>query len=680
MEKLANGVYALRLGEPEALTPWSVLRPESRWEQLNQLSDGALPFPAEAVRTRQRAGRFLVELPLAQGEEVYGLGLTLKSFRQSGLKKTLRANSDPVADNGDSHAPVPFYVTSKGYGVLVDTCRHVAFHAGNVKMRGSKQDAENYPSAGTKLGHWWIKDGSGNMFIDVSGAQGVTLYIFCGESMLDAVARYNLFSGGGALVPRWGLGVMYRGYWLGDGAHMLRLARQLREQHIPCDIFGLEPGWQTHAYSCTYQWDPARYPDPAAFLREMKAMGYHVNVWEHAYVHPDSPIFGAMKPYAADCYVWDGLVPDFTTEGARTVFCGCHEEMVDQGVEGFKMDECDSSDFTANWGFPDFASFPGGMDGEQMHQVFGSLYQRTMHDMYRRRNQRTYGEVRQTGAFSAPMPYVLYSDLYDHTDFIRGMAGAAFSGILWTPEVRQAESREELLRRLAAVVISPQAVLNAYMVANPPWMQYDLYKNIDGELLPDHVELTNMCRRILEVRMKLIPHLYAAFMKYYEHGIPPVRPLVMDFPEDAAVKDVFDQFILGEGLMAAPLIAGSGDARQVYFPKGVWYDVNTGARIEGGQTIRIAPALDEVPLYAMAGTLLALARPQEHLGGEEHFDLDVTAYGTADCQCRLACDDGSSTELQPGCIPWMTLKAQGDALTAENGHGLYTVRSFRRVE
>lgn len=679
MEKLANGLYVMRFGTEESLTPYQILKPQSRWAQLNQLSDGALPFDEKAVRTKARPSGFLVELPLEAGEEVYGLGLTLKSFRQTGLKKTLRANSDPVADNGDSHAPVPFYVTSRGYGVLVDTCRHVAFHAGNVKMRGSRQDLEHFPSAGTEAGHWWVKEGSGNMFVDIAGVQGVSIYIFCGESMLDAVARYNLFSGGGALIPRWGLGVMYRGYMPGDGAHMLRLARQLREQHIPCDIFGLEPGWQTHAYSCTYQWDEGRYPNPKAFLQEMHEMGYRVNLWEHAYVHPDSPIFEPMKPYSGDNYVWNGLVPDFTTQGAREVFQQHHDRLIEQGVDGFKLDECDSSDFTANWGFPDFSEFPGGLDGEQMHAIFGNLYQQTVHEMYQRRNQRTYGEVRQTGAFSAPMPYVLYSDLYDHTDFIRGMAGAAFSGILWTPEVRQAESKEELLRRIAAAVVSPQTVLNGYMVPMMPWMQYDLDKNHAGELLPDHQALTDMCRRLLEMRMRLIPHLYTAFMNYYENGIPPVRPLVMDFPDEVAVKDIYDQFMLGDGLMAAPMIAGQGDSRRVYLPKGSWYELKTGRKIGGGIWETITPALDEVPLYVREGKLLALAKPKEYLVDVDDFELDVTAYGEQRSECRLACDDGVSVNLPVEDIPWMTLRAEGEQLKVENAHALYRIGSFRRV-
>lgn len=185
-----------------------------------ELSDKAAPFTESDIRFRKRTGAVTLELPLEPSEDLYGLGLMLKSFRQTGLKKKLRSNSDPTSDNGDTHAPVPFYVSTKGYGVLIDTARYLSFHCGNVKMRGSRQDRENYPSAGTELGHWWVKTGSGNMFVDIPAAEGIDVYLFCGDSLRDAVARYNLFSGGGAFLPVWGLGVLYRAYMPGDQKHV----------------------------------------------------------------------------------------------------------------------------------------------------------------------------------------------------------------------------------------------------------------------------------------------------------------------------------------------------------------------------------------------------------------------------------------------------------------------------
>lgn len=171
------------------------------------------PFTESDIRQAVTRRSLTLELPLEPGEDIYGLGLQLKSFRQTAKKKLLRPNSDPASDTGDSHAPVPFYVSTKGYGILVDTARYAAFHCGNCKQVDGPQDKAGFMSGGTAVGHWEIKDGSGNMLIDIPAAEGVDLYIFAGENLRDAVCRYNLFSGGGALPPLWGLGVLYRADW-----------------------------------------------------------------------------------------------------------------------------------------------------------------------------------------------------------------------------------------------------------------------------------------------------------------------------------------------------------------------------------------------------------------------------------------------------------------------------------
>ena len=676
--KIANGVYRLTFGVPEELTPVSVLKPNVQLDFLNRLQDNALPFPAESILFKEKAGGCLLEIPLDPKEDIYGMGLMLKSFRQTGLKKQLRANSDPTADTGDSHAPVPFYLSTAGYGILVDTARYATFYMGNCKVRGSKQDLEGFESAGTPWGHWWTKSGSGNLFVDIPAAKGVDIYIFCGNDIKDALARYNLFSGGGVLPPMWGLGVMYRAYMHGDKERILTLAENLREEKMPCDIFGFEPGWQTRFYSCTYQWDDGRFPDHEQMLDKLNSMGYKVNLWEHAYVNPDSPIFEDMKPHAGDHYVWDGLVPDFSTEGARKVFGEYHAKLAAEGISGFKLDECDSSDFTANWGFANFAQFPSGLDGEQMHMLFGALYQKTMVDIYEKQNIRTWGEVRNAGALAAPYPYVLYSDLYRHEDFVRGMASASCSGILWTPEVRQADSDDELLRRIAAAVVSPQMVLNCYQVKMPPWKQWDMWKNLDDELLPNAQELTDRCRSLLEMRMQLIPWLYAAYYRYYRDGVPPIRPLVLDYPQDETARPIYDEYLLGDGLLAAPVILEHGSLRRIWLPEGVWYDYWTGEKHTGGCWLERETEPGDIPLFVREGTLLVLAEPEQYIRPDTVFTLHFKAYGEADCSCTLIADDGITNDYRNGVTPVVYI-AQGDHLIGEDSTGRYRIGSFCRI-
>ena len=129
------------------------------------------------------------------------------------------------------------------------------------------------------------------------------------------------------------------------------------------------------------------------------------------------------------------MIPDFATEGACKLFEDYHREnFVKKGIAGFKLDECDNSDYNpSNWSFPDATEFPSGMDGEQMHSAIGTLYQNLILGIYSSENRRTYSQVRSSGALSAPLPFVLYSDLYNHKQFIRGVVNSGFSGVLWCP-------------------------------------------------------------------------------------------------------------------------------------------------------------------------------------------------------------------------------------------------------
>lgn len=679
MEKIANGVYRIRIASPEKHSPAGLLNPDTRLNRLNMLPDIPPPFRDEDFQHKTTNRALTIEIPMDPTEDIYGLGLQLKSFRQTGKKKTLRPNSDPSSDSGDSHAPVPFYVSTKGYGVYADTLRYASFHCGNCKEVDGPRDIPGYESAGTENGIWEIKTGTGNMLIDIPAATGVDIYIFCGTSLSDAVCRYNLFSGGGALPPLWGLGVLYRADMRAGQNELLELARSMRDDGIPCDIFGLEPGWQSHAYSSSYVWDEKRFPDSNKFLSELKAMGYKPNLWEQAYVHPSSPIFKALKPHSGNYYVWDGLIPDFADKNAERIFSEMQLSLVEQGVDGFKLDECDNSDFTSNWGFPDFVHFPSGLDGMQMHSIFGQLFQRAVCKSFNGAGRRTFGQVRAAGALAAPYPFVLYSDLYDHTDFIRGMATAAFSGILWSPEVRQSMTEEEFLLRLQAVILSPQAVINNFLTPQPPWKQYDYEKNRAGEMLLDADRLTAVTRNILNFRMRLVPHLYSAFFKYYLEGLPPIRPLVMDFPEDKNTRDIYDEFMIGEGVLAAPVVFGC-DNDPVYLPNGIWYNYHTGEKYTGGQRIAINPRIDEIPLFVKEGTLLALAEPVCYITPDTIFELEFTAFGDGNCSCELFSDDGYSLNYLAGDYHrvTVTVNVQND-ISGLSGIDRYSVKSVRRV-
>ncbi|AFC28899.1 glycoside hydrolase, family 31 [Paenibacillus mucilaginosus 3016] len=685
MERIANGVWKLRWGQPEEHTPVSLRDHEIRQEALEKLiCGGEPPIPLEDIGVQRTRRGIRIELPLGAEEQIYGFGLQLHRINHTGRKKVIRVNSDPVADTGDSHAPVPFYVSTAGYGVLVDTARYAAFYCGTNLPKGASAHRRNEKKeVGTseiELYGYQTAQGDRSVLVDVPAAEGIDVYFFEGPDLLQAVQRYNLFSGGGCLPPAWGLGVWYRAYSAARTEDVVRLSEGFRRDRMPVDVFGFEPGWQTRAYSCSFVWDEGRFPGRQAMLGRLREMGYKVNLWEHLFVHPTSPMYEGLLPHSGSDEVWEGLVPDLSVEEARDLFSAYHlREFVEQGIDGFKLDECDSSDYVhSNWSFPDTADFPSGMDGEQMHNQLGTLYQSAIAAPFEAAGRRTFSQVRASGALAAPQPFVLYSDLYNHKVFIRGVVNCGFSGLLWSPEVRQADSAEDLVRRIQTVIFSPLALLNCWRIPNPPWMQTDREKNVGGEFFEDYETLRDLCRSLFELRMSLIPYLYTSFARYHFEGRPPFRALVMDYPEDSNTYGIDDAYMMGDSILVAPLVTGTS-GREVYLPGGRWRDFWTGEAYEGGRTYSVQPALERIPVFVKDHTLLPLAVPQTSVPDDASFDLTIRAYGDRPGELHLYEDDGSTFAYRDGSYNWVKLTWNGGAAGKMERQGGYAGEQYRIV-
>lgn len=658
--EVAPGVIKLQAGTPDRFTPYGVLAEAPLSEAMGNMPEGQLPFNIADITIDVNERGCLIEVPLEDDEQIYGFGLQFETFGQRGLRKQPRVNDNPLNGLGYTHAPQPFYVSSKGYGILVNTLHNTTFLCGSNQRRDSNRLEKSRDNIATTTEELYSNRSNGNkIFVDVPGAKGIEVFVIEGPELLDVVRRYNLLSGGGALPPMWGLGFKYRVKGDAPQDSVMRFARYFRDNRIPCDVLGLEPGWQTAAYSCSYKWSEDRFPRHRAMLDSLRAAGFNVNLWEHAYVHPSSPIREKMEPYAGDFLVWNGLVPDFLIPQAREIFAGYHRTLADEGISGFKLDECDNSNIafaSATWCFPDISRFPSGIDGEQMHYLFGSLYVNTMDGIYRDMNRRTYNDYRSSGLFMSPRNAVLYSDSYDAKEYIQAICNAAFGGLLWCPEVREASSAEDFFHRLQTTLLSPQAMVNAWYLQYAPWLQFDRYKNERGEFLPEAKEYEAYARTLINTRMSLVPYLYEAFRRYNTDGTPPFRPLIMDYPADKKLRDISDQFMVGESLMAAPLYQ-NGNTRKVYFPEGTWFDFNSNEKYEGGQEYEVTTRFDQLPLFVKAGALLPLAEPVQYITPETVFSLNCKVYGTDTAQCHLFEDDGETYDYTQGKYNDVTLRA-----------------------
>ena len=671
MEQIAKGIWKIVLGEPEVHTPEHFRAFAMKKDEIEQIPlSKKAEIASGDIRWKKTKRGVTVTVPMETSEDIYGFGLQFQSFNQVGRRRYIKVNSDPVADTGEGHAPVPFYISSAGYGLFVNTFRYTTFLMGTNSERGksSGMTAENEPheefSEGALYALKRAKE-ERKIVIDIPSVEGIELYLFEGNFM-EVVQRYNLFSGGGCVPPMWGLGMWYRVYGGSNEQDVEHLAEQFRDEQIPMDVLGLEPGWHSHSYSCTYKWSYL-FPHHDEMISHMTEKGYRLNLWEHVYVYPTAPFYKELYPYSGDYEVWNGLVPDFATKEACQLFEDYHRDtFVKKGIAGFKLDECDNSDYNpSNWAFPDSTEFPSGMDGEQMHLAIGTLYQNLIYRIYQQENRRTYSQVRASGALAAPLPFVLYSDLYNHKQFIRGVVNSGFSGLLWCPEVRDCVNGDDLLRRMQTVVFSSHALINSWRIPSPPWKQTDIEKNLAGEEMATAEYYTAECRKLAELRMSLLPYLYSAYVEYSYTGKPPIRALVMDYPKDLNARMVDDEYMFGESMLVCPLTYEDGNYKDVYLPEGKWYNFFTGEELAGGRTVEVHAEYNEIPVFVREGAIIPLAKPVPYVKNDTQFEITVKTFGEADGIFVLYDDDFETfdyernqkkivIEKHPGAAPVIT--------------------------
>lgn len=152
--------------------------------------------------------------PLGRDTQIFGFGLQLKAFNHRGNKLSLRVNADPRSASGDSHAPVPFFVTNEHWGMYIDTARNAVFQCGsemNSGMKNADEDTVETKVMNSTEELYSVRTQSSSvMTVEVPVARGIDVYFITGEKIVDIVSSYNLLSGGGCMPPMWGLGNFYR--------------------------------------------------------------------------------------------------------------------------------------------------------------------------------------------------------------------------------------------------------------------------------------------------------------------------------------------------------------------------------------------------------------------------------------------------------------------------------------
>jgi alpha-glucosidase (family GH31 glycosyl hydrolase) len=670
----ANGVWKSEIGNMTGELRHTDLAAETpRIESINKLSQPEFPFEKGKITYLiTNDHKIMVRVPTSENEKLCGFGLQFDGLKQSG--KVLTLNMDHWGRGGGrTHAPVPFYISSKGYGVFFNTARFLKVY----NQIGNRKDSPNSPSPidrnppnDEKQPGPWQALPAGDAVEGQISANGMELIVFGGDSMLDVVCRYNLYCGGGAMPPLWGLGFWHRAHAHFTADETEEEVAQFKERDFPLDVMGLEPGWMSKSYPCTFEWQKKRFPDPAAFARKLLDDGIRLNLWVNPYISPESRIYEEMYPYSGSHMVWLGIVPDYNLPEARKILADQHyEDHFKIGISGYKVDEVDGYD---DWLWPDHATFPSGFSGETMRQSYGLLMQNLLYtELFKKNDQRTYGNVRASNGAASGYPFVIYSDSYDHAEYITGISAASLCGILWTSEARSAGSDREWLNRMQTVCFSPMAKLNAWASGKKPW---------------SYPSVTEAVRQTIQLRMRLLPYLYSAFAEYHFKGTPPMRAMVLepgfDGDEEQVIKgkldseknpyatdkvvETTDQFMFGPSIMVAPFYGEQAIQRDVHLPPGNWYDFYTGKPVGSGQTITVTSDElgDRIPLFVKEGAVIPmLAEVINNTEDAYGKNLEVRIYGRTDSSYDLYEDDGKSFAYSKGKFRIRRLVVKNGKLT-----------------
>ena len=619
------GIWKAVIGKPDAMTLLSIADVTPNIEAMAKLPRGSFPLPQGEISMSVVDHKTYLRFPLEKGEQLYGLGLNFKNVNQRGKIFNLHVDHYNGEDNGRTHAPVPFYVSSNGYGVLIDAARYITVYAGT----GVRTDTKNPPEL---LDRNTSKNWKAHPYSDaveiLVPADGVAVYVFEGPTPMQVVQRYNLMNGGGYLPPKWGLGFTQRVPTLYSQTDILKEVQQFKEHAFPLDFIGVEPGWQSMAYPCTFEWDKTRFPNPKSFIDSLSAQGIRSNLWMNPYVSPVGSLYPKLKPLSASHTVWNGIIPDITIPKTQEILKDHFiKQHLSLGVSGYKMDETDGFD---SWLWPDVTTFPSGYSAEQMRQIYGLKMQRMTAGWFKEMNKRTFGLTRASNAGSSGLPYVIYNDYYDHKDFITALVNSSFIGIMWTPEVRASKTAEEWVRRIQSVCFSPMAMLNAWADGTKPWSFPEVEKAVQD---------------VAQLRMQLLPYIYNCFAQYHFEGKPPFRSMQL---VDGFRFSTKDQYMMGDQIIVAPMFAGE-KTRTVHFPEGKWYDFYTGDFVGENQQMVITALLEKIPLFVRDGGIIPMVPPHFHAPAPgEKLALEIRHYGKIPASIELYDDDGISFDYEKG--------------------------------
>jgi alpha-D-xyloside xylohydrolase len=541
----------------------SVIAPTSGQWQFDFLRDGQPLTGSEpkAIGLFTQNGKTYLreQLSLAPGEMVYGLGERFTPFVKNG--QTVDIWHDDGGTNSEyAYKNIPFYVTSQGYGVLVNHPGHVSYEIASHNVTRTQFSVE---------GH------------------SLDYYIFGGPTIKDALDQYTSLSGRPAVPPEWSFGL-----WLStsfttdyDEKTILANIERMESLGIHLSVFHFDCFWMRGLTWTSLVWDKDNFPDPEAMLKNIKAKGIKICVWINPYVAEASEMFdeGAANGYllktpnasngAGDVYQVDEWQPglsfvDFTNPAAREWYASKLRALIDMGVDTFKTDFGER--------IPTGAVYHNGADPERMHNYYTYLYNRTVFETLQQAKGDGEAVVFARSATTGGQKYPTHWG-GDNSSTYPSMAETLRAGLslglcgfgFWSHDISGfiGTATPDLYKRWVAFgLLSSHSRLHGHYSARMPW----LFDDESGEVL----------RFFTRLKTHLMPYVMDVAREANAHGWPSQRAMILEFPDDPTCRPLDMQYMFGPALLVAPIFSPNSEVTY-YLPEGEWRHLLTGEIAHG---------------------------------------------------------------------------------------------------
>ena len=534
--------------------PWRIVLKDKAGRILSQtaaLSDADstqvkyTPF-CFVKRGSDNARRINPVFTLTADEMIFGCGESATGLNKAGQKVNLFVTDPQGPETDQMYKPIPFFMSNRGYGMFMHTSAPVTCDFGATYI------------------------GLNKMF---RGDENLDLFVFFGEPK-DILDEYTDLVGKPGMPPLWSFGTWMSRITYFSEKEGYDVAANIRKNKYPCDVIHFDTGWFDVDWQCDYKFSENRFQNPQQMLKDLRSQGFHVCLWQLPYFTPKNRYFSEL--IEKDMYVKNGngelpyedVVLDFSNPETVKWYQDKLAGLLNIGVSAIKVDFGEAA--------PLNGIYASGKSGWYEHNLYPVRYDMAVSEITKKLHNENIMWARAAWAGSQRYPLHWGGDAATTNTGLLGTlrAGLSFglSGFsFWSHDMGGfvKSTPEDLYCRWI-----PFGFLTSHTRAHgapptEPWLY-------------DSKRVQDVFRKSAEMKYRLMPYVYAQAKECTEKGLPMLRALFVEFPDDPGAWKVDDEYLFGSQILVAPLLESGMTGRTVYLPEGKWIDYQTEKVYEGG--------------------------------------------------------------------------------------------------